>query len=115
MVRAEDFGAITSSPQEACLAGVREADVTILLLGERYGAEQPSGWSATHEEYQEAQGRQPVLAFVQEQVDYEVAQAEFIRDVREWETGNLTVNFTTGDDLRSAVTRGLHQYAVSWE
>ena len=113
VVRAEDFGATTSSPQQACLAGVREADVTILLLGERYGAEQPSGLSATHEEYQEAQGRQPVLIFVQEQVDYEAAQAEFIRDVREWETGNLTVSFATEDDLRSAVTRELHRYAVS--
>ena len=113
VVRAEDFGATASSPQQACLAGVREADVTILLLGEQYGAKQPSGLLATHEEYQEAQGRQPVLAFVQDQVDYEAAQAEFIREVREWETGNLTVSFTTEDDLRSAVTLGLHQYSVS--
>ena len=92
VVRAEDFGATTSSPQKACLAGVRKPDLTILLLGTRYGAKQPSGLSATHEEYREAQGRQPVLAFVQEQVDYEVPQADFIREVREWETGSLTPN-----------------------
>ena len=113
VVRAEDFGATTSSPQEACLAGVRKADLTILLLGTRYGAKQPSGLSATHEEYREAQGRQPVLAFVQEQVNYEVPQAEFIREVREWETGSLTVGFTAEDELRSAVTRGLHEHFVS--
>ena len=112
-IRAEDFGATASPPQEACLAGVREADLTILLLGRRYGAKQPSGLSATHEEYREARGRQSVLAFVQEQVDYEAAQAEFIREVRAWETGNLTVSFATEDELRSAVTRGLHDYAVS--
>ena len=54
-----------------------------------------------------------MLAFVQEHVDYEPDQVEFIREVREWETGNLTVSFTTEDDPRSAVTRGLHEYAVS--
>ncbi|MXW26581.1 MAG: DUF4062 domain-containing protein [Dehalococcoidia bacterium] len=113
VVRAEDFGATVSSPQEACLAGVREVDLTILLLGERYGAEQPSGLSATHEEYREAQGRQPVLAFVQEGVDHETRQTEFIREVREWETGTLTSSFRTEVDLRGAVTRGLHLFAVS--
>ena len=113
VIRAEDFGASASSPQEACLAGVRQADLTILLLGERYGAAQGSGLSATHEEYREGQGRQPVLPFVQEQVDYEAAQAKFIREVQGWETGNLTVGFTTKDELRSAVTKGLHAHAVS--
>ena len=113
VVRAEDFGAAASAPQEVCLAGVRKADLTILLLGRRYGAKQPSGLSATHEEYREAQGRQPVLVFVQERVDYEVPEAEFIREVREWETGSLTVGFATGDELRSAVTRGLHEHFVS--
>ena len=87
--------------------------MTILLVGRRYGAKQPSGLSATHEEYREAQGRQAVLSFVQEQVDYEVPQAGFIREVREWETGSLTVGFTTADELRSAVTRGLHEHFVS--
>lgn len=113
VVRAEDFGAVASSPRRACLAGVREADVIILLLGERYGEAQPSGLSATHEEYREARGRRPVLAFVQEQVEYEAAQAEFIDEVREWQTGSLAAGFTTEDELRSAVTRSLHEYVVS--
>ena len=113
VIRAEDFGATASSPQEACLAGIREADLTIVMLGGRYGATQPSGLSATHEEYREAQGRQPVLTFVQEQGDNEAAQQGFIREVQEWETGNLTVGFTTEDELRRAVTRGLHDHAVS--
>ena len=113
VIRAEDFGAIATSPQEACLAGVRKADLTILLLGERYGEVQASSLSATHEEYREARGRQPVLPFVQEQVDYEAAQEKFIAEVQGWETGNLTVGFTTRDELRSAVTRALHNHAVS--
>ena len=113
VVRAEDFGATARSPQEACLAGVRKADLTILVLGQRYGATQPSGLSATHEEYREAQGRHPVLAFVQEGVDYDALQTEFVREVREWETGSLTAGFTTEVQLQRAVTRGLHELVVS--
>ena len=113
VIRAEDLGAVASSPQEACLAGVRKADMTVLLLGERYGIRQPSGLSATHEEYREARSHQPVLAFVQEDVDYEPDQVEFIQEVREWESGTLTVSFTTEDELRSAVTQGLHNHMVS--
>lgn len=113
VIRAEDLGAVASSPQEACLAGVRKADMTILLLGVRYGTRQPSGLSATHEEYREARSHQPVLAFVQEDVDYEPDQVEFIQEVREWESGSLTVSFTTEDELRSAVTQALHNHMVA--
>lgn len=113
VIRAEDFGATASSPQQACLDGVRKADMTVLLLGKRYGAKQRSGLSATHEEYREARERHSVLAFVQQNVDPEAAQTEFIQEVQGWETGHLTTDFTTKDELRSAVTRGLHDYAVS--
>ena len=113
VLRAEDFGASPSSPRQACLAGVREADLTILLLGERYGEEQASGLSATHEEYQEAREHGRVLAFVQQGVEHEPDQAALIQEVRQWETGNLTVDFTTSDDVQIAVTRELHRFAVS--
>ena len=113
VVRAEDLGAATTSPQQACLAGVREADVTILLLGARYGVGQPSGLSATHEEYREARELRPVLAFVQDNVQREAEQKNFIQEVREWETGNVTGSFSTEDELRGAVTRELHRLVVS--
>ncbi len=38
--RAEDFGVSPDSPQIVCRAGVRESDLTILILGARYGAAQ---------------------------------------------------------------------------
>ena len=63
-IRAEDFGASASSPQQACLAGVREAEITVLLLGGRYGAKQASGLSATHEEYREARRCRRVLGIL---------------------------------------------------
>ena len=70
-IMAEDFGAQPNSPQVACLRGLRESDLVVLILGERYGAEQASGLSATHEEYREAKSTKPVIAFVQEGVDRE--------------------------------------------
>ena len=113
VVRAEDLGAAASSPQQACLTGVRKSDVVVLLLGARYGIRQPSGLSATHEEYREARAVRPVLAFVQDNVQREAEQMDFIQEVQEWETGNLTVGFSTEKELRDAVTRELHRLVVS--
>jgi hypothetical protein len=62
-VLAEDFGAQPRSPQIACLDGLRQSALTILIIGERYGAKQSSGISATHEEFREARDRRPILAF----------------------------------------------------
>ena len=112
-LRAEDFHASPSSPKQACLEGVRGADLTILLLGGRYGAKQASGLSATHEEYREARQHRRVQAFVQEGVEREPDQAALVHEVRQWETGHLTVDFTTEDELQSAVTLALHRQAVS--
>jgi hypothetical protein len=64
-IAAEDFGASPNSPQQVCLAGVRDADVIALLLGARYGTPQASGLSPTHEEYREARGAKPILVFAQ--------------------------------------------------
>ena len=36
-VMAEDFGARPTSPQVACLQGVRDSDLVVLSLGDRYG------------------------------------------------------------------------------
>lgn len=108
VLRSEDFGAIDETSRQACLRGVREADVVVLVLGEKYGTKQASGRSATHEEYLEARERCPVLAFVQEGVDPDPDQQAFIRDAQAWETGQTTASFRTEDDLRTAVTRALH-------
>jgi hypothetical protein len=106
--RAEDFPASPSTPQQACLAGVRWADAVLLLIGPRYGPRQPSGLSATHEEYREARERCPVLVFVQHGVDLEPAQQEFLREVQAWATGQLTASFSNPEELRDAVTAAVH-------
>jgi hypothetical protein len=112
-VMAEDFGARANSPQIACLDGLRQADVVVLILGERYGAMQPSGLSATHEEYREAKGRKPVLAFVQEGVFPEPDQAAFITEVQGWEGGLFRAGFTGSEDLQPAITRALHEWHLA--
>jgi hypothetical protein len=95
--RAEDFTASPATPQQACLAGIRWADVVILLLGARYGAQQGSGLSATHEEYREARERCPVLLFVEQGATAEPAQREFLQEVRAWTTGHFNAPFSDAE------------------
>ncbi len=64
VIRAEDFPATASSPQVACLGGVRASGAVILILAERYGATQASGKSATHKEFLAARDTRPVFAFI---------------------------------------------------
>jgi hypothetical protein len=112
-IMAEDFGARPDSPQVACLTGLRQADVVVLILGARYGAVQASGRSATHEEYEEARGRKTVFAFVQEVSDRETQQTAFLQEVQGWESGLFRSGFRTADELRQAITRALYDYALA--
>jgi hypothetical protein len=112
-IRAEQFPAFAVTPQQACLAGVRDSDVVVLLLGGRYGATQPSGLSATHEEYREARERVPVLVFVQADADLEPAQRAFLDEVQAWATGHFRDSFGSLAELQRAVTRGLHEHELA--
>lgn len=111
--RAEDFTASPATPQQACLAGVRWADVVILLLGARYGAQQASGLSATHEEYREARERCPVLLFVERGVETEPAQRELLHEARAWTTGHYSAPFSDAEELRDAVTVALRDLEIA--
>lgn len=113
-VMAEDFGAVPSSPQVACLQGVRQSDIVVLVLGEGYGPVQPgSGLSATHEEYREARGTKQVLAFVQQGVAPEPRQAEFIVEVQGWEGGLFRGGFADAEELQAGIIRALHDVAIN--
>lgn len=113
-IMAEDFGARAGSPQVACLQGVRDSELVVLVLGKRYGAVQPgSGLSATHEEFREARERKPVLAFVQESVQRDPQQEAFINEVQGWQTGYFCSGFKTAEELRDAVTRALHDHQIA--
>jgi hypothetical protein len=85
----------------------------ILILGEHYGAVQPSGISATHEEYREAKGSKPIIAFVQSGITRDQQQANFVNEVQAWEGGLFRGAFREEEDLRIALTRALHDYVVA--
>ncbi len=109
-VRAEDFSASPNSPRITCLEAVRSSDAMILILGERYGDQQDSGLSATHEEYRKARKfQQPVLVMVQEKIDREPQQQEFVQEVQKWETGQYTASFGSTEELHKATIMALHQ------
>ena len=110
--RSEKFGPSTDTPRRACLEVARTADLTIVLLGERYGEPQNKGLSATHEEFREARDHGNVAVLVQRGVDAEPQQREFLEEAQDWATGRLTDTFSGGDDLRSKVTRVLHEHAL---
>lgn len=112
-IMAEEFGAQPNSPQVACLQGLRTADLVILILGERYGQPQASGLSATHEEYREAKTSKRILAFVHEGISPEPAQLGFIEEVQNWEGGLFRQSYTDVENLRTLVTRALHDYELT--
>jgi hypothetical protein len=85
----------------------------LLLVGERYGAIQASGLSATHEEYREARERKPVFVFVQAGVSRETGEQQFLDEVQAWATGHLRASFSTPEELKAAVIRALHDYALA--
>jgi hypothetical protein len=113
VIAAEDFGAAAGSPQQVCLAGVRAADVVVLLLGERYGTPQRSGLSPTHEEYREAREQKPALVFVQSGVTREPDEEKLVEEASGWEGGQYRQLFDSPASLRAAVTRALHQWELS--
>lgn len=113
-IMAEDFGALPTSPQIACLQGLRQSDMVVLVLGDSYGSVQPgSGLSATHEEYREARQTKPVLAFVQQGVTPDPQQAAFIAEVQGWEGGLFRGGFNDPADLQAGVIRALHDNEVA--
>ena len=112
-VMAEDFGARPTSPQVACLDGLRNSGLVVLMLGEAYGTKQASGLSATHEEYREARDTKPVIAFVQEGVIRDADEAAFVTEVQGWSGGLFRGGFTTPDQLRGKIVRGIHEHELA--
>ncbi len=117
LIRAEDFPSSTSSSRVACLQGVRQADLVVLILGERYGwSETQSGLSPTHEEFREAADQGKVIPFVQAGVEREPQQSRFVAELEDYDSGNHRGRtFATPDELRIEVTRAIsrHQLAAA--
>lgn len=106
-VMAEDFSAKSHSSQTACLEGVRESNIMVLVLGKRYGFIAESGKSVTQEEYECARERgMPVLVFL-EKGDREAEQNAFVDSLSGYEGGNHHATFKTPEELKDKVVQAL--------
>jgi Domain of unknown function (DUF4062) len=106
-VCAEDLPASAGRSQQACLDAIRDCDLVVLLLGERYGVLQPSGLSASHEEYREVRARIPVLVLVEFGITPEPAQQSFRDEVQAWAVGHVLASYSTAEELRTVLARAL--------
>jgi hypothetical protein len=112
--RFEDYTAQPTASREACLRGVDQADVYLLLLGGRYG--EPvfdSGLAPTEEEFTRARQRGiPMLVFVKQGVEVEPRQQAFIDRVEEYTGGRFRASFTSAVDLQPKVAAALTELAA---
>ncbi|XFC39533.1 DUF4062 domain-containing protein [Stenotrophomonas indicatrix] len=112
-VMAEDFPAQPNSPQIACLTGLRQADLVILILGARYGAKQASGLSATHEEVREALGSKSLMVFMKAGEELETEQQALVNELGTWEAGLFRAHFETLEELSDKVVQAVHDYDLA--
>ena len=95
----ERFGGRDSDPNQAYLDEVRASDIYVGLLGARYGRPLPSRFSATHEEYREAEQHGLRLSvWAEEGVDREGPQQSFLDEVRQF---NVTGSFASPREARA--------------
>ncbi len=113
VLRAEDLGATSASPQQACLGLVRESDVVVLLIGERYGAVQHSGMSRRTRSTARLGKRKPVLVFVEDPATRDERQAAFLVEVQDWATGHFRSGFNDPTSLKAAVVQRLHEHELA--
>ncbi|MFN8109580.1 MAG: DUF4062 domain-containing protein [Thermoleophilia bacterium] len=90
------------------LETIHRADVFVLILGGRYGAE--DGRSPCETEYDEAvELGKPILVFVQDGVERDHPQERFLARVSSgWGGGRFRVHFTTPDGLGREIVQALN-------
>lgn len=113
-LRFEDFGAQNAPSRAACLAGVGQADVYVLLLGAAYGdAMDDSGVAPTEEEYNVAQQRGiPILVFKKQGVTFEPEQQQFIDRLGDYSGGRFWGSFVDEKTLGIVVAKALRDLDV---
>jgi hypothetical protein len=107
--RFEDYTAMNVPSRQACLDGVEDADVYLLLLGEHYGSPlADTGKAPTEEEFVVARRRGiPILAFRKLNVQPDAEQTEFIARVENYAQGKFRGSFTNTPELLAGVVQAL--------
>lgn len=106
----ETAPALPRPGQRACLDAVAACDAMVLVLGAKYGTEQQSGKSATHEEWIHARDLGKEILALKERVKPATKQqADFIQEVRDYETGVSYKPFSTLAEMQEEVVRALRR------
>lgn len=99
-----------------CLREIEDSDVVVLLLGSRYGTPEKSGKSPTHEEFEHARGvGKPILVFVEDVVDRDVAQSDFLAEISGWEDGYFRTKYSAPITLVTEIVKALTALATQAE
>ncbi|MDB5967834.1 MAG: hypothetical protein JWQ90_284 [Hydrocarboniphaga sp.] len=106
-IMSERFGARPYSSAYACLSEIEQADVYVLILGERYGFEPEPGVSVTQQEFRHAVSLgKPILVFV-DQVDMEPPQARFRVEVEDFKAGFHRVGVSSPEEFKDELIAAL--------
>ena len=112
-LRFEDFTAEPVPSRQACIDGVANADVYVLLLGEHYGHRfDDAGQSPTHDEWVAAQQAGiPRLVFRKADAKFEPDQEDFSRKVGNYTSGVFYESYSSTADLLTKVAAALRNLA----
>ena len=105
----EDFGGMDEDPEAAYLAYVGSSDIYLGLLGDRYGKPMPSGYSATHAEYNRATAKGLRISVWAADCERDGRQGDFLDEVRVFHT---TGSYSSPDELSTRVERRLRTIAA---
>lgn len=101
----EAFGGRDADPEAAYLAEVRSSTIYVGILGAHYGRILPSRFSATHEEYREAERRGlRISVWTVADENWDGDQERFVQEVR---TFHVTGTYTDPDHLAQGVAQRL--------
>lgn len=106
----EHLGGRDDDAETAYLAGVQSSDIYVGILGERYGTPAPSGYSATHAEYDEAVKSGLRISVWSTTAEIDGRQQDFLNEVRVFHT---TGNYSNPDELSAGLNRRLTQLAAA--
>jgi hypothetical protein len=106
----ERFGGRDDPPEQAYLHEVASSTIYLGILGRSYGKQLPSRYSATHQEYLEAEERGlRICVWVSEAEDREGHQAAFVSEAQTFHT---TGRFASSAELAEDVERRLRRIAA---
>jgi hypothetical protein len=106
----ERFGGRDSDPNKAYLGEVRSSTIYLGLLGARYGRPLADRYSATHQEFLEAErSGLRTTVWAQQDIDREGPQQSFLEEVRAFA---VTGNYRSPEELRLGVERRLRALAA---